>query len=601
MLKRSALCMAVWAAGPAALFGALTPVGAQTSADSTTPAAIEQPAAAVAAAPVDPLLALVRQQLGEAARANADRATLAAFYTERSGPLLWVDQGGLTSRAREVMAELAKAEDWGLPAAAFEVPRLAAGADAAALAGAEIKLGLAVLKYARFARGGRIDPAHVSPNFDQRPPLRDPKVVLEAMASSETPSAYLRRLNPQHPQFERLRHALLKARTGHAAPPAKTSADVKLPDGPLLKLGMQHADVALLRRRLELPQPPGAETIYDMQVRDAVRAFQKENGIEPSGNLTSRTRSALNGSQRPSVAAGGEVERLLVNMERWRWMPEELGDFYVWDNVPEFTTRVVKAGEVIHSAKIVVGKVDNQTPLFSANMRYVVFHPEWGVPDSIKLKEIAPYLRPTFGGGDFFSFFSGGADTRVLERHNLKVSYNGRPVDASQVNWSAVDIRRFTFIQPAGPTNVLGAVKFRFPNKHDVYMHDTPQRDLFRYSSRTFSHGCMRVENPGRLAEILLARDKGWSAEKVRGLLAEGYNNEVELTTQIPVHVTYFTAVVGDDGRVAYFADVYGHDARTAAALAGKPLAPLLVANDGEEPVKQLRRARRHAPSDDIW
>jgi murein L,D-transpeptidase YcbB/YkuD len=471
------------------------------------------------------------------------------------------------------------------------------------LAAAEIKLGLAVLKYARFARGGRVDPAHISPNFDERPPLRDAKVVLEALAASANPGAYLRGLNPQHPQFERLRQALLRARTGHAAPAAqaKPSADVKLSDGPLLKLGMQHPDVVQLRRRLELPLPPGAESIYDVQVRDAVREFQKEAGIEASGNLTSRTRSALNGGRPRSVAAGGEVERLLVNMERWRWMPEELGDFYVWDNVPEFTTRVVKAGEVIHFAKIVVGKVDNQTPLFSANMRYVVFHPEWGVPDSIKLKEIAPYLRPATFGGDFFSFFGGGTDTRVLERHNLKVSYNGRPVDASQVNWSAVDIRRFTFIQPAGPTNVLGAVKFRFPNKHDVYMHDTPQRDLFRYPTRTFSHGCMRVENPGRLAEILLAQDKGWSAEKVRGLLATGYNNEVELTTQIPVHVTYFTAVVGDDGRVEYFGDVYGHDARTAAALAGKPLAPLLLANEAEEPVKQLGRSRRRAPSDDIW
>jgi len=148
----------------------------------------------------------------------------------------------------------------------------------------------------------------------------------------------------------------------------------------------------------------------------------------------------------------------------------------------------------------------------------------------------------------------------VLERHNLRVSYNGRPVDASQVDWSQVDIRRFTFIQPSGAANVLGAVKFRFPNKHDIYMHDTPQRELFEKPVRAFSHGCMRVDNPGRLAELLLEEDKGWPAAQVQRMLAGGYNNQVELNRQIPVHVTYFTAVVGDDGQVKYFGDIYGHD-----------------------------------------
>ena len=282
-------------------------------------------------------------------------------------------------------------------------------------------------------------------------------------------------------------------------------------------------------------------------------------------------------------------------------MPEELGELYVWDNVPEFTARVVRKGLVILAAKIIVGKVENQTPVFSASMRYVVFHPEWGVPDGIKMKEILPYLRPSSGDG-FFGFF-GGTDTRVLQRHNLRVSYNGRPVDASQVNWSQVDIRRFQFIQPAGPSNVLGVVKVRFPNKHDVYMHDTPQRELFQRTTRAFSHGCMRLENPGRLAEILLAEDKGWPAEKVKGMLAHGNNNEVELTKQIPVHVSYFTAMVGDDGQVKHFADLYGHDARVIAALSGRamPLEAMASAEGDQPPSKQQRRTKRRPVNDDLW
>lgn len=580
------------------------PVQAKPEAAPSTPAAPEAgappapaPDATTAVAeppppPVDPLLAEVRKQLADAKGADrGDRGALTAFYAERgNGPLVWVDDNGFNARARHAMAEIAKADDWGLVAASFALPQLGSERSQAVLADAEIKLGLAVLKYARFARGGRIAPSQVSRNFDQKPSLRDPKDVLNAVAATDTPGTYLVSLHPKHPQFELLRQALLKARAGAtpAPEPAKEAAVVPVPDGPTLRLGMEHPQVSLLRKRLGLPLPPGAETIYDLQVRDAVRAFQDEKGIKPTGVLTPRTRSALNGGapEKKPAPHGTEVQRLLVNMERWRWLPEDLGSFYVWDNVPEFQTRVMKNGRAVHQAKIVVGKPDTQTVLFSANMRYVVFGPEWGVPDSIKVKEILPYLRPTDG---FFGF--GGTDTRVLQRHNLRVSYNGRPVDPSQINWSQVDIRRFTFIQPSGGANVLGAVKFRFPNRHDIYMHDTPQRELFEKQVRAYSHGCMRVQYPGRLAEVLLGEDKGWSADHVRGLMARGGNNEVELSKQIPVHVTYFTAIASEDGKVHYFGDIYGHDNRTSAALSGRPLAlePSNV-DDGSVPAREARR-----------
>ena len=222
--------------------------------------------------------------------------------------------------------------------------------------------------------------------------------------------------------------------------------------------------MALLRQRLKVRTSPGTERLYDQDVLDAVRAFQEKNGIQPTGALTSRTRAALNNVTAPRPAFGSDVQRLIVNMERWRWMPEDMGDLHVWDNVPEFTMRVVKRGQMIHQSRIVVGRAETQTALFSANMRYIVFGPEWGVPDSIKVKEILPYLRPNYGGGGFFGF-GGGTDTRVLERHNLRVSYNGRQVDASQIDWSQVDIQRFTFIQPAGPTNVLGRHQIPLPQQ----------------------------------------------------------------------------------------------------------------------------------------
>jgi len=614
MLKESSLAACISLAATLAVVGS---AGAQSVTGSDTrlpPAAATspqpEPAPAEAAAPpppvveLDPLVAQVRQQLAASLRGNIaapDRAAIMAFYGEKT-TLIWVTADGLTARARHAMAEIAKADDWGLSAKAFELPMVDSGdRSLPALADAELRLSLAVLKYARHARGGRLEPSQVSRNFDQKPPLREPKLVLEAAAATETPGSYLRELHPKHPQFELLRQALLKARVGSGAdrPADKAEKVVRLPEGPTLKLGMEHPDVGLLRRRLKLSAPPGAEYVYDRDVQQAVAEFQRKSGIQPTGNLTGGTRSALNNVETPQPVFGSEEQRLVVNMERWRWMPEDLGELHVWDNIPEYQTRVVKRGQTIHQAKIIVGKVETQTTIFSANMRYVIFGPEWGVPDSIKLKEILPFLRPSYEPS-FFGFGSTVTDTRVLEKHNLRVSFNGRPVDASQVDWTQVDIRKFNFIQPAGRSNVLGAVKFRFPNKHDIYMHDTPQRELFEKTVRTFSHGCIRVHNPGRLAEILLEEDKGWSAARVRELMAqgaEGISYEATLTKQIPVHITYFTTIVGEDGQLRSFGDIYGHDRRFAAALAGRPL-PLEAPPIGSAPTKQdAREARRQRPN----
>ncbi|MEZ0301867.1 MAG: murein L,D-transpeptidase [Hyphomicrobiaceae bacterium] len=583
-----------------------------TPASEAAPAPAPAPTPAVAEPPppppVDPLLAEIRRQLAEPPRGNverADRTALTTYYAASEAPFLWVAKDGFTPRARHAMAEIAKADDWGLTASAFELPQLPQGeASAAVLAAAEIKLGLAVLKYARHARGGRLDPAALSKHLDMKPTLREPKAVLDAVAATDTPGDYLRALHPRHQQFQRLRQALLKARGGGSAarPSEPASADptaVRLPDGPQLKLGSEHPHVALLRQRLGVPASRGAEKIFDLELQDALKTFQGRNNIQASGLLTPRTRAALNGGvpndkpQAKPVLAGSEAQRLIANMERWRWMPEELGETHIWDNIPEFIARVYKKGQVIHTAKIIVGKPNTPTAVFSSPMKFLVFHPEWGVPDSIKLKEIAPYLS---GGGGFFFF---GNDTSILTRQRMRVVYNGRPVDPSSVNWGSVDVRRFSFIQSPGPHNVLGVVKFMFPNKHDIYMHDTPQRELFEQQVRLFSHGCIRVHNPGRLAELLLAEDKGWPAEQVRGLLAQGNNNEVQLQRQIPVHVSYFTAVAGEDGHVNYFSDVYGHDNRVLAALGGRPLpADLGPGDEYREASRQPQRKYKQTSND---
>lgn len=537
--------------------------------------------------PAHPVVAVLREKLLDVSRKRSagNVEALAKFYADFTDAPLWVTADGFTAKGQAIVDLIRKSDEWGLAVSAFDLPaQPASGAAPDALADAEMKIGLAGLLYANHARGGRVDPASLSRILDRKPNLPDANALIRDLAASSDPASLLRSHHPKHPQFELLRQAVLKARAPEGEKPEEER--VEIPSGPNLKPGSEHPHIALLRRRLKMPAETGEpDTAYDAKLADAVKAFQKEKGLKASGILTTATRNALNGPRKPSREA--EIQRLLVNMERWRWMPDDLGELYVWDNVPEFMMSVVKKDEVIHSEKIIVGKRDTPTPMFSADMLYVVFHPEWGVPDSIKVKEIWPYLQgPSF---DLFGL-GGGGNTRILERHNLRVSYNGRPVNASQVDWSNVDVRRYTFIQPPGAGNVLGVVKFRFPNKHDVYMHDTPQRELFASQARAFSHGCMRVQNPRRLAEILLEEDQGMTAGEVGRLLAGGYNNEVALKKPIPVHVNYFTAVADKVGKVRTFGDLYGHDSRLAAALEGRRVP---VADDGYADEVALRQDPR--------
>lgn len=198
-------------------------------------------------------------------------------------------------------------------------------------------------------------------------------------------------------------------------------------------------------------------------------------------------------------------------------------------------------------------------------MKSIVFNPEWTVPPTVVREDLLPNLR------------RGGS---ILRQHGLQVRYNGRVVDPGSINWTRVNMANIAFTQPPGPTNVLGKVKFLYPNKHSVYMHDTIRPNLFTQTVRAIGHNCIRMERPNKLAEILLTEDKGWDAKKVEGLIAKGYNTAVKVDRPIPVHTTYFTAVVDDEGKVTTFADIYGLDRKVAPIVGGKAIAPASDPND---------------------
>jgi len=432
-------------------------------------------------APPHPVVAIIRDKLaspdaGKDADA-ADVAALRAFYGGWSRPPLWTTDMGLSARGQAVVFEIEKADDWGLDAKAFALPDAGAlPANAEAEASAEIKLDLAILKYARFARGGRLVPTEISDVVDQTPPLRDPQEVMAEIAVTASPGVYLQSLHPHHEQFVRLHQALLKAR--------------------------------------------------DQEGEDA---------------KTDET----------------AIRRIIVNMERWRWMPEDLGPLYVWLNTPEFMLYVVKDGKTIFKDKTLVGTIGFPTPVFSADMQTIVFNPDWVAPPSVLDEKLLPALRQ-----EHYS---------IITSNKLLVSYNGKRIDPTKVDWNRVNIHNFTFTQKAGPKNVLGKVKFLYPNAHIVYMHDTlPYRQkVFKEKKRDIGYGCVRIQKPRQFAELLLAENKDWPASKVKALWDKGTDNRVELENGPPVHTTYFTAVVDDEGKVATFGDLYGLDRKMAVALFG--------------------------------
>jgi L,D-transpeptidase YcbB len=529
----------------------------------------------------------------------AEQAALVDYYSVPDQQLLWTDENGPTERAKSVIEEIKKADDYGLRAADYRLPKLEEfnPTDAGAtdwLADAEIKISYAVLDYANDARGGRLTPQDLSENLDPTMTLPNPAEVLESIAIRSDPGAYLRSFQPDQPQFEALRQKLLELRGGGKPVDPPKPDVVTIPPGPVLKLGVESEQVALLRKRLNVD--PGAKpNLFDKEVLAAVRRFQADNGVMPDGLVGGGTRQLLNGGDQPHQAGPVKAETLIVNMERWRWLPHDLGPFYVTVNIPEFMLRVVQEGKVVHETRVVTGKPDKQTPVLSDEMEEIVFNPYWNVPNSIKIQEIAPYLYQ--GGG----WFGGGWDTSVLARHNLHIrGANGRDIDPDSIDWGNTDIRRYELYQPPGPDNVLGTVKFVFPNKHDVYMHDTTQKNLFAQSVRAESHGCMRVQNPQALALLLLNHDQGWNKAQVDSAVGGSPDNHIQLKQHIPVYITYFTVKVNDDGSVSTFNDIYHHDMRMAAALSGRAIPADLNQEVVASEVKPAFRSRRNTMSNDF-
>jgi L,D-transpeptidase YcbB len=290
----------------------------------------------------------------------------------------------------------------------------------------------------------------------------------------------------------------------------------------------------LIRARFGLGSAgdPDAARVYDVRVAVAVAAFQKSRGLAADGALTNATTEALFGDPNARREAA-----ILANMEMWRWEPREMGERRVEINVPDFTLRLMDGDNELHRARVIVGKPDTPTPIFSNEIKYLLVNPIWRVPDSIVRKEMLPKLT---------------GDPDYLTRRGFKVSQVGD---------------RLVVEQPPGEANALGHLLFMFPNEHAVYLHDTPSRGLFASTQRAFSHGCIRVEQPLRLAEMAMGgAARGWSAERIESMIGSK-ERTVFLPQPLPIHIQYFTEFVDASGALQDREDVYGLTARVAAML----------------------------------
>jgi murein L,D-transpeptidase YcbB/YkuD len=486
------------------------------------------------------------------------REGLAAYYGENSAQLLWLG----SDRAEGLVAWLRNAAEDGLDPAAYPADQLekldtAVGeTNNRGKAIVELHFSAAFLQYASDLQVGRLLPRKVDPNFFQQERTIDQLAALTRLAAAANLDRFFIAWQPGAPEYSDLRAALADYRALAAA-----GGWPAVPLGETLKPGMSDDRVPYLRARLAVTDgaspvaPAGAERLYDDELVAAVQVFQSRHGLDVDGIVGKATIVALN------VPVEERIEDLVVSMERWRWMPPDLGRNHLIVNIAGFELKRVSDGRVEEEMAVVVGRPYNRTPVFSDEIRYLEFNPYWNVPTGIAIKEELPKLKQNPAARAAAGFEAVRGD---------------KVYPLTSINWSQYGPGNFPFQirQRPGPGNALGRVKFMFPNQFDVYLHDTPAKSLFDKSERAFSHGCIRLSRPIDLAIQVLAVGNvpGWDRSRIDAVTASGKRTVVNLVDPLPIHITYFTAWV-DRGLPNFRTDIYEQDAKLIAALAGQSLA----------------------------
>ncbi len=485
-------------------------------------------------------------------------AFVAELYALRDFRPIW----NTAERRAELWTELAEAARHGLRPEDFSTGELAAlavaadtgtPADAAAFDIAATEAATRLLHHLYY---GKVDPATLDAGWAFEGAFRpgQPATMINQYLEVATYPALIDDLDLVHPVYLRMKDGLARLEDI-----AARGGWPRVPDGTALKPGMDDPRVPVLRERLvasgDLAEARSGGMRYDADLEEAVKAFQVRHGLDPDGVIGTRTFEALNRTVRERIA------QMRVNLERARWTLRGLGDDYVLVNIAGAETFVVRSDRVVWRTRSIVGQAYRETPLFQDQIRYVEINPTWTVPRSIFLRDKLPRIR------EDLSYLARG-------RYSV-VDRNGATLDPTLIDWWS-DSPAVTLVQAPGPDNALGLIKFMFPNPHSVYLHDTNDRGLFARADRNLSSGCVRVEHPFTLADLLLAGSGEWSPERLDRILASGRTTRIDLPRPMPVVLTYYTAWVDETGALQFREDVYGRDQAVLAALDG--VAPTRIA-----------------------
>lgn len=454
-------------------------------------------------------------------------------------------------RAAAAHAALTGAAAHGLRAADYHlaaIDALRADRSPAGQAALDLLLSDGLLMLGSHVRGGRIEVGALTP---RRRLLAVDADLPARLQQAESAAAFVSGLSSSLAGYPRLQQALAHYRAIAAA-----GGWPVLPDGPTLRPGDRDPALAVLRRRLlreDMDGPVGdGQALFDAPLEAAVRRFQARHGLDADGAVGRQTRRALN------TPVTARIDQLIANLERRRWLGEAPGRRQVRVNVAAFTLEAIDGPAVALRMRVVVGRPYRPTPEFSDRIRYLVLNPYWEVPPRLAVRDKLPLIR---------------SDPGYLAREHIRVlsgwGEGARQIDPASIDWWRVATPLpYRLRQDPGPWNALGRIKFMFPNGHDVYLHDTPARELFAHAERGFSSGCIRLQEPLALADWLLADDPRWSPQALRAAIDSGVTRTVNLREPVPVYLLYWTAWVGSDGAVQFRRDIYDRDAPLAAALA---------------------------------
>lgn len=468
------------------------------------------------------------------------------FYSQPDSGTIFIEGTKLSPAGAELVVALGKAREDGLePKDYIELAfgalnRLQGEEDAA---GAELALAQAFLRFARDLHTGRSTPSLNATDIIIERKTIDPAKWLGKVRTNGV-AATVQALRPAHPQYAKLRQILANYRKYQAL-----GGWPEIAPGPSLKPGMTDSRVASLRESLGLRGykglTGGSPEVYDAKLLDAVKRFQRASGIDADGIVGKGTLKFLN------VPVEKRMRQIVVNMERWRWLPSDLGARHVFVNQAGFELFLVDNRQVIDQRRVIVGKPFHKTPMFSDRIGYVEFNPTWTVSQTIASAEFLDKLIK---------------DPGYLAKNDYKIYASwaeGAPeIDPYAVDWASIKPGKFPYriVQQPGDKNALGYVKFMFPNKHNIYLHDTPSRQLFASTGRAFSHGCIRVSDAMGFAEKLLGIDQKMTRAKIDATVDSGKLTRVSLKSKIPVHLAYFTVWLEEDGVVHFLDDLYERD-----------------------------------------